>query len=265
MVRGQSYHHQEIGIQTSDRRTLMSDWRIKWGLGFLLAALTVDLSHYLIFADSRYLLKFIVAQLGFLPISVFLVTIVLNQLLARREKRALIQKMNMVVGSFFSEVGTRLLTLIDPLAGKPALREQLLFTTQWSKSDYRAVRANLADHLAAPLPPAAGYAELRSFLLEKRDFLLLLLGNPNLLEHASFSELLWAVFHLAEELGCRANLEELSANDAAHLHGDVQRVSRLLLLEWLAYLQHLQEDYPYLFSLAVRTNPFDRKANAAIE
>ncbi len=243
----------------------ISEWRIKWGLGFLAVALTVDLSHYLIFADSRYLLKFIVAQLGFLPISVFLVTIVLNQLMARREKQALLQKMNMVVGAFFSEAGTHLLTLIDPAVGNPALRSRLLFSSQWTKSDFVAVRGYLADHPINSLSPASGFTELRSFLLGKRDFLLLLLGNPNLLEHASFTELLWAVFHLAEELGCRANLEELSVNDAAHLNGDVQRVSRLLLLEWLAYLQHLQADYPYLFSLAVRTNPFDRKATAALE
>jgi len=243
----------------------MSDWRIKWGLGFLATALTVDLGHYLIFADSRYLLKFIVAQLGFLPISVFLVTIVLNQLMARREKQALLQKMNMVVGAFFSEVGTHLLTLIDPASGNPDLRTRLLFTTQWTKGDFAAVRTKLSDHSFAPLPPASGFSELRTFLLGKRDFLLLLLGNPNLLEHASFTELLWAVFHLAEELGCRANLEDLSVNDAAHLNGDVQRVSRMLLQEWLSYLQHLQVDYPYLFSLAARTNPFDRTASAAIE
>jgi len=30
--------------------------------------------------------------------------------------------------------------------------------------------------------------------------LLGLLGNPNLLEHDSFTDLLWAVFHLMEEL-----------------------------------------------------------------
>jgi len=39
----------------------------------------------------------------------------------------------------------------------------------------------------------------------------------------------------------------------------------MLLQEWLSYLQHLQVDYPYLFSLAARTNPFDRTASAAIE
>ena len=243
----------------------ISEWRIKWGLGFLAVALTVDLSHYLIFADSRYLLKFIVAQLGFLPISVFLVTIVLNQLMARREKQALLQKMNMVVGAFFSEAGTHLLTLIDPAVGNPALRSRLLFYLAMDQKGFcrrpklscrSSVQFSVAGrriHRIAFIPP--GQTRLSPAAAWK--------SQP--LEHASFTELLWAVFHLAEELGCRANLEELSVNDAAHLNGDVQRVSRLLLLEWLAYLQHLQADYPYLFSLAVRTNPFDRKATAALE
>lgn len=37
----------------------------------------------------------------------------------------------------------------------------------------------------------------------------------------------------------------------------------LLAREWLGHVEHLQREYPYLFSLAVRTNPFD--AQAAVE
>jgi hypothetical protein len=36
-----------------------------------------------------------------------------------------------------------------------------------------------------------------------------------------------------------------------------------LIMQWLDYMKHLKHDYPYLFSLAMRTNPFD--ANASIE
>jgi hypothetical protein len=42
-------------------------------------------------------------------------------------------------------------------------------------------------------------------LLSKRDFLVALMENPNLLEHESFTDLLWAVFHLVEELAVRLN------------------------------------------------------------
>jgi hypothetical protein len=33
------------------------------------------------------------------------------------------------------------------------------------------------------------------------------------------------------------------------------------MLEWLAYMKHLKHAYPYLFSLAMRTNPFEAEAS----
>jgi hypothetical protein len=41
---------------------------------------------------------------------------------------------------------------------------------------------------------------------------------------------------------------------------DSKRVYSLVTREWLNYLSHLERDYPYLFSLAVRTNPFNPEA-----
>jgi hypothetical protein len=95
--------------------------------------------------------------------------------------------------------------------------------------------------------------------------LLGLLENPNLLEHESFTDLLWAVFHLTEELGCRTDLKNLPDTDYAHLSGDIKRVYILLISEWLAYMKHLKDTYPYLFSLSVRTNPFDPNASVEVK
>lgn len=105
--------------------------------------------------------------------------------------------------------------------------------------------------------------DLKRFLVEKRQFLLNLLENPNLLEHETFTNLLWAVFHLTEELDHRTDLKGLPGSDYQHLAGDLKRVYCLLIAEWLAYMKHLKSEYPYLFSLALRTNPFD--ANATVE
>ncbi len=44
----------------------------------------------------------------------------------------------------------------------------------------------------------------------------------------------------------------------------MKRFYGLLTAEWLDYVRHLQENYPYLFSLAVRTNPFDPAATPEI-
>lgn len=53
---------------------------------------------------------------------------------------------------------------------------------------------------------AGSLSELRGFLVEKRGVLLRLPENPILLDHETFTDLLWAVFHLAEELEYRPNV-----------------------------------------------------------
>jgi hypothetical protein len=107
--------------------------------------------------------------------------------------------------------------------------------------------------------------ELRNFAREKRLFLLALLENPNLLEHESFTEMLWAIFHLTEELCHRPGVKELPETDFKHLSGDITRAYRLIVREWLGYMEHLKNNYPYLFSLAVRTNPFNPDARVFVE
>ncbi|MDO8869890.1 MAG: hypothetical protein Q7V10_03960 [Methanobacteriaceae archaeon] len=101
---------------------------------------------------------------------------------------------------------------------------------------------------------------LKSLLLDKRQFMLGLLENPNLLEHESFTDMLWAAFHLAEELENRYNLDKLPNSDYQHLSIDLELVYSHLIYEWLHYMEHLMNNYPYLFSLALRTNPFDPDA-----
>jgi hypothetical protein len=50
-----------------------------------------------------------------------------------------------------------------------------------------------------------------------------------------------------------------------HLNGDVERVYGLLISEWIMYMEHLMNNYPYLFSLAMRVNPFDPHAKVEID
>ena len=45
--------------------------------------------------------------------------------------------------------------------------------------------------------------------------------------------------------------------DLEHLAGDMKRAYQNLICQWIDYMQHLKISYPYLFSLALRTNPFD--------
>ena len=241
-------------------------WQVLLGTSLILASASLYIIQIVVFHDARSTFFYLLQDIAFIPIQVLLVTLILNQLLNMREKMAMLNKMNMVIGTFFSEAGTGLLKLFAGFdQNTDALRKDLLVTGQWSDRQFGEA-ASIAiiydckiDHAKTDL------VVLKSFLATRRDFLLRLLENPNLLEHETFTELLWAVFHLTEELAARENLTELSPADGSHIAGDIKRAYVLLITEWLAYMKHLKSEYPYLFSLAVRMNPFDPHASVIVK
>ena len=106
--------------------------------------------------------------------------------------------------------------------------------------------------------------KLNNFLAGKRLYLLTLLENPNLLEHDRFTDLLWATTHLDEELDARPSLTDLPQSDLQHIAVDIQRMYDHLASEWLDYVQHLKASYPFLYSLILRTHPFQEAPSSVI-
>jgi len=187
-------------------------------------------------------------------------------MLSRREKEARLKKLNMVIGLFFSEIGTRLLTYfvkVDPQVA--SLRAQLIVTPTWSDAEFLEVRRILRDHKYRVDIEKVPLADLNRFFDGKVDLLLRLLENPSLLERESFTETIRAVFHFREELLHRIDLGQLPESDKTHLAGDINRAYSLLTHQWLEYMKYLKDSYPYLFSLAMRTNPFDPDASAILK
>jgi len=240
-------------------------WKIWLSLSLLWLSGIFYLINYLIFHDVNHMVRLFLGQLGFLPISVLLVTMIINQLLNLHAKRSKLAKLNMVIGAFFSEVGLELLKILSSWdVQRPDLLSKIKTINRWSDQEFLAFKKSLPAYELALTVEPGGFESLRSFLVGKRDFLLRLLENPNLLEHDAFSDLLLAAFHFTEELVQRHALGHLSEADQEHLAGDLQRVYLLLIGQWLDYMQHLRDNYPYLFSLALRTNPFDPQATAEI-
>jgi len=241
-------------------------WQVILGLSLILLSIFFYLIHYAIFRDPHHIFIYLIGDVAFVFTEVLLVTLIIHQLLNVREKRARLEKLNMVIGAFFSEVGTRLITYFsdfDPKLDK--IREELIVTTGWSEQDFSSVSKRLKNYDYEVEIQKVELEYLGGFLMEKRDFLLRLLENPNLLEHESFTELLRAVFHLTEELQSREDISQLPDTDYDHLSGDIKRAYVLLVHQWVDYMKHLKENYPYLFSLAMRINPFDQSASPVVK
>jgi hypothetical protein len=221
--------------------------------------------HFAIFGDARHIWIYLLGDIAFLPIEVLLVGLVIERLLARRERNQRLRKMNMVIGTFFSELGTGLLgDLAASLENRAEVLPALAVRGDWTAADFRKAIEHAAAVEWRISPDRLDLAVLRARLAAKRDLLVLLLANPNLLEHERFTDLLWAVFHLMEELAARPSLENLPKTDLEHLAGDAKRVCLHLAGEWLHYCRHLQQAYPYVFSIMVRTHPLQEHPDATV-
>ncbi len=83
-------------------------------------------------------------------------------------------------------------------------------------------------------------------------------------EHESFTDCILALDHLTKELKARKELDGLPSTDLSHLELDIRRAYERLIPEWIKYMEYLKDHYPYLFSLAIRTNPFDPGSSVVI-
>lgn len=189
-----------------------------------------------------------------------------EMMLLKRERRERIKKINMVLGVFYSEIGNHLLNLFssyDPEIEN--LRRHLLVKAGWTAREFRELQRVVNRHSFTVDMDRVNLPTLHDLLAGRRNFLVRLLENPVLIEHEAFAETLLAIFHLTEELSYRPDLGQTTAADTKHLSGDISRAYQSLLNRWLYYMENLEEHYPYLFSLALRVNPFDPQASPVLQ
>jgi hypothetical protein len=189
-----------------------------------------------------------------------------EMLLDKREKQVRIQKIHMIMGAFFSDIGTELLTnLSDSDPNLDKIKEKLVVNSAWIDKEFFMLDKSLREFSYEVNIEKIDLTGLKSFFIEKKNFLLRLLENPFLLENESFSELLRSVFHLYDELMARRSFKNLPKSDLNHLAVDTKRVYSLLAVQWLHYMRYLKVSYPYLFHFAMRNNPFDENATPIIK
>lgn len=188
-----------------------------------------------------------------------------EMLLGRREKQARGEKLDMIVGLFFSQVGATLVRrLIRADGGIGFLRENLDVSLGWTKERFRKAEAMLRAYPYDLDMTAIDLPALRALLGANSEFLVRLLENPNVLEHEAFTSLLQAVFHLKEELDHRPDLAGVPQKDLDHLRVDIKRVYSQILLQWLHYLDHIKDNFPYFFSFQLRVTPFLHTEDATV-
>ena len=216
-----------------------------------------------LFHSPRDTSFYILQDFAFLPLQVALVTVVLGKILNDRDKREKIKKISMVIETFFSEAGTEILIKLTEFAENfDMARTKLLIGSDWTDEDFLNTVKHFKKNDFLIKCTVLSLSDLKILLLQKRDFLIRMLENPNLLEHDKFTDMLLAVFHVTEELISREDFKCCDDADFLHLSNDIERALRALVIQWIYHMEYLCNDYPYLYMLEVRRNPFAKVNNS---
>lgn len=241
-------------------------WQIRIGIGLIISSLLIYTVHYLVFKDLHHILVFGLEDIAFIPIEVLLVTLVIEGFLQRREKARLLEKLNMLIGLFYTRMGLKvLIDFVENDDHKELIQKDMMISPDWTDRDFTKLMDKLKQYEYKISFTPKSLACLKAYLHDNRDFLTGMLQNQNLLEHETFTELLSAIFHLQDELEYRVDVEKLKDYELMHMGIDLERVYRLLTIEWVAYMKYIKEEYPYMFVTALIHNPYDPRSANEIE
>ncbi|KKL50448.1 hypothetical protein LCGC14_2305390 [marine sediment metagenome] len=76
------------------------------------ASIIIYLIHYMLFQDSHHIFLYLFGDIAFVPIEVLLVSLIIHKMLEVKEKKAILEKLSMLVGVFFSEIGQESISFI---------------------------------------------------------------------------------------------------------------------------------------------------------
>ena len=195
-----------------------------------------------------------------------LVASITEIILERHERVHRRRSMNIVTSLFFSELGTDLLCLLSARdCQAPAFGDLGAIEAGWNERQFHTLARAVARRAFQVDMTPEHLRVVRDQLGRTSGLLMRIMENPHLAEHEHFTDLLMALLHVHDELRARPCLTDLPASDWQHLLHDVSRAYGLLARHWLTYLQYLRSNYPYLFSLALRRNPFDPQASVLVQ
>ncbi|MDU6112995.1 MAG: hypothetical protein E6649_01200 [Paeniclostridium sordellii] len=229
----------------------MKKIRYYFVISFILIALSavMFLIHYLVFGQALNTAYYSLMNLCFIPINSLVVTIILEKLIDYRAKKDRIEKINMLVGIFFTEVGGKLMHLIID-SDKDAKN----YITNFE--DLNNIKKCLNEYDYKVDMNNIDLCSIKNILLENNNLFVTLISNENVFQHQIFTDLLMSVVHLRDEIIFMEKDDNLELN-INHLENDVIRVYKNISIQWISYLEYLNKSYPFLYNNAIRVNPFE--------
>lgn len=220
--------------------------------GLLALSGLMYLGYWWFAGDLSYISHYFYLHLSFLPIHALVIGLILEELIAHREKSERFHRLNMFLGIFFRQMGIDImLNLLLLVENRDELEREMLVDKGWKARHFRRARQRV-EGLELTMRPDRGQLKiLLELLAEQEQEIITMTRNPMMLEFEGLYRCLLSLFHLIEETHYRGRVTAMSEGVVRHLAQDVGKTLTLLAVLWLAYLEHLKGEHPVLFSFQV--------------
>lgn len=199
---------------------------------------------------------YIFQDMAFMPFQALIATLVIDRFLKIQEKRKQIKKINVVISTFFVDAGVNIMMAMSRFNQNHNEVCKIIKIEEFIDNKGSSLKKVLGEFEYRFYANPSSLEDLALIMDKNKGFLLDLLENQNLLEHESFTDMLWAVFHVADELKTRGDLKRLSSAEINHISEDLLRAYTAMVIEWISYIIYLKDEYPFLYASAIRRNPF---------
>ena len=111
------------------RRNSGRSWKFKFAIVMLIIASIFFVSRIIVLGDPEEVVAYLWKQIGFIPVNILIVTLLLNGIMNKKEREAILEKLDMLMGTFFTErsyqwFGLNLSATVNPLI---ILRQKIFF------------------------------------------------------------------------------------------------------------------------------------------
>ena len=75
-------------------------WKIKFSILMVILIIIIYGSNYLVLGDAEHIISYIWTHLGFIPVDILVVAFLLDEIIERKEKEAMLEKLDMLMSTF---------------------------------------------------------------------------------------------------------------------------------------------------------------------
>ncbi len=102
----------------------------------IIAAIIIFGTNYLVLKDTHSIVSYVWLHIGFIPIDIIIVAFILEDIIEQKEKEAIYEKLDMLISTFFTEIGNELIEEFSSANEFKASTSYLKAIPNWDNAEY---------------------------------------------------------------------------------------------------------------------------------